>query len=182
MLPDTVAIEGTTDMQSISEVFSSNSRLKHLVVFRCTLRDEKDEMYRRNRNWLADGKTGYWQVAEEHELDGIVILIDAEDGDGVEVWLGLGVERLEEHERGRWVLGTHGRRPFQLLGLAEAGLNEFLGKQVLMGATYIDADEILDHPAPRKRKPPADAPDRVVPFEVGHIYNRRNDIHGPYKG
>jgi 5-methylcytosine-specific restriction protein A len=169
-------------MQSISEIFDAYPAVQHLVVFRCKRNDDDLELYRRNRRWLAQGKTGYWNVAEDRELDGMLILMDAEDGDAVEAWLGVGVERLELVESGRWVLGTQGGKPFTLLGRVETGLNEFIGRQVLIGATYVDADDAPDGgtmpTTPRKKQ----ASGAGVPFVIGRTYHRRRDIHSVYGG
>jgi hypothetical protein len=120
-------------MNSIQDVFDDHRMeyVSDLVVFRC-MRDS--DAYRRNRNWLKRGWAGWWKVARSP--DGIVNLIDSEDGNHVEVWAAPGAKKLKEDAGGRWVLEAS--TPFFKLGTTPAAGRKFMGKILTQdGPTYV---------------------------------------------
>jgi 5-methylcytosine-specific restriction protein A len=102
-----------------------------LVVFRCL---RKSDRYDENRKWLKRGWAGWWNVAQSP--DGIVNLIDTEDGSEVEVWATPGAEKIEEGGDNRWKLA--GRMPFFKLATVPSAGHAFVGKGLTQdGPTYV---------------------------------------------
>jgi hypothetical protein len=128
-------------MKSIQEVFDDHRMefVSELVVFRC-LHDS--ESYKRNRSWLKRGWAGWWRMARSP--DGIVNLIDSEDGTHVEVWAAPGATKILEDDDHRWKLEAS--TPFFKVGTTPAANREFVGKGLTQdGSTYVTrADGKLD--------------------------------------
>jgi hypothetical protein len=120
-------------MKSIQEVFDDPRMedVSELVVFRC-LRDS--EAYERNRRWLKRGWAGWWKVAQAP--DGIVNLIDSEDGTQIEVWAAPGANKVQPGDDNRWRLSA--QTPFFMLGAVPSAGRSFVGKGLTQdGPTYV---------------------------------------------
>ena len=126
-------------MRSIYEVFDDPSMkdTNLLALFRCSR--DKEDSYERNREWLSRGWTAWWNI--RRKPDGMVVLIDAEGGSGVEVWIAPGAKQIEQWGT-KWKLES--RTPFSHVDTVAAVTKALIGKNISQGVTYVERADHLD--------------------------------------
>jgi hypothetical protein len=146
-------------------VFERFPAISRLIVFR-TKSDNPE--YGRNRDWLLKGKTGFWPVGKSQPFNGIALLIDALDGQAVEVWAGDRCERLLENADGRWTVGRNDAAPFVHVGNVGVGLNEFVGAQLSQQGFNYAARKEVQRRAPRRDDVEAGSATAISPEEANN--------------
>ena len=136
--------------------------VERVAVVRC--KREYDDAYPRNREWLLEGKTGWWPIADERAFGGVVVLLDSESTNRIEVWAGRSKGpdsgKANRHDSdGRWTLQVDGQ--FQCFGLMQApGVTSFLGSAPGNLITYVERSQDLAPQVPAWLMPPRERPGR----------------------
>lgn len=139
-------------LKSIQNVFQNE--LMNLVDCIAVVRCKRDypDVYLSNKEWLLQGRTAWWPVADDREFGGVVVLLDSADTDRIEVWAGRSMGpnsgKVDRQESGgRWTLQVNG--PFQCLGWMQApGVKSFLGRTPGNLLTYVERNRALDPSVP----------------------------------